>query len=68
MTIRLVLLTLTLASTLVQAQVCDPRSSLSQITREYLLRASKDGDLPTAQDLPRALDLPHCQVTLPVTH
>ena len=50
MTIRLVLLTLTLASTLVQAQVCDPRSSLSQITREYLLRASKDGDLPTAQD------------------
>ncbi len=50
MTFRFVLLTLTLASTLVQAQVCDPRSSQSQITRENLLRASKDGDFPTAQD------------------
>ena len=32
------------------AQVCDARSSLSQITRENLQRAATDGDFPTAQD------------------
>lgn len=33
-----------------RAQVCDPRSSQSQIAREDLHRAAVDGDFPTAQD------------------
>lgn len=46
----LLLLALVCVQSPAQAQVCDPRSSQSQITRENLLRASMDGDFPTAQD------------------
>lgn len=46
----LLLLALVCVHSPARAQACDPRSSQSQITRENLLRASMDGDFPTAQD------------------